>query len=34
MVISKEVSHLPVPTNNHLFASEHDICGSLQAEDV
>lgn len=30
----KEASHLPVPTYDHLFASEHDICGSLQAREV
>lgn len=30
----KEASHLTVPAYDHLFASEHDICGSLQAREV
>lgn len=29
----KEASHLAVPAHHHLFASEHDICGSLQATE-
>lgn len=30
----KEASHLTVPAYDHLFASEHDICGSLQAREA
>lgn len=34
MINGKETTHLAVTTYDHLFASEHDICGSLQTTDV
>lgn len=34
MLVLKAPSYLTVPTYNHLFASKHDICGSLQAREV
>lgn len=29
--LKKGMTHLPITTHNHLFASKHDVCGPLQA---